>query len=180
MDFKEDDLYLFEKLKKGDKKSLELLFVKYYQPLCNFAFLYLNERRVSEEIVADVFINIWNKRKVIEIHTNPKAYMYRSTRNAVISHLRKTQPELKPIEDEEKNREDDGFLPDTLLINRELKHRIGQVIDKMPRQAGLVFRLHKVDGMKYREIAEILNISQKTVENHMGKALKFFKDLFQE
>ncbi len=176
---KNEDLYLFSKLKKGDKKSFEKLFNKYYEPLCNFAFLFLKEVKLSEEIVDDVFVYIWNKRKQLEIKNNPKAYLYRSTRNAVFSLLRKNRISVTPFTNDELNIESKNFLPDTLLINSELHDKIKKIMSKMPKQAGLVFRLHKIDGMKYREIAEILNISIKTVENHMGKALRFFKEFYE-
>ena len=176
---KSEDLYLFGRLKKGDKKSFEKLFYKYYEPLCNFALLFLKESKPAEEIVDDVFITIWKKRKQLEITINPKAYLYRSTRNAVFSFLRKNKIDITPFTHDALNIESDNLLPDTLMIKDELQTKITDILSRMPKQAGLVFRLHKIDGMKYREIAETLNISVKTVENHMGKALRLFKEFYE-
>ncbi len=175
-----EDLFLFKRLKQNDKKALKILFDKYYQSLCNFAFLFLNESALAEEIVADVFIGIWNKRKEITVSVNPKAYLYQSTRNRVLSHLRKKRVVLEEITAKESERTIMILTPETLLINKETEQKIAEIIDKMPKQPGLVFRLHKVDGMKYKEIASVLGISVKTVENHMGKALKFFRKLYGE
>ncbi len=173
-----EDLVLFNRLKQNDKKALKKLFNKYYEPLCNFAFLFLNETSLSEEIVADVFIGIWYKRHTLIIKSNPKAYLYRSTRNAVLSYLRKNRIQTEPVTGKENEKAAKNPSPETLMINKELEKGILEIIDKMPKQAGLVFRLHKVDGMKYREIAETLDLSIKTVENHMGKALRFFRDMY--
>ncbi len=176
-----DDIHLFEEVKKGHANALSRLFDKYYEPLCNFAFLFLKNTKLTEEIVDDVFINIWRKRKELTIHTNPKAYLYRSTRNGVVSYLRKNKPDFDSIETLE-NRKADGTpdSPETLMIRKEIAGKVAYLLDKLPTQAGLVFRMHKMDGLKYKEIAEVLDISVKTVENHMGRALKIFRLMYEE
>lgn len=70
--------------------------------------------------------------------------------------------------------------PETLMIRKEIALKVAMILQQLPPQAGLVFRLHKVDGMKYKEIAEVLDISVKTVENHMGRALKIFRKIYEE
>lgn len=172
------DHLLFENIKKGDCKSFEDLFSIYYNPLCNFAYLFIQDRQIAEEVVSDVFLNIWNKRLLINIKLNIKSYLYKSTKNAVISKLRKQQPQLVHL-DEVRGQE--GFEnPETLMIQSEKKEFFNKIIAALPKKAGLVFRMHKVDGLKYREIAEILSLSEKTVENHMGNAIKHLRKLVQK
>ena len=181
MKISDNDILLFEQVKKGKAKAMEKLFEKYYEPLCNFAFLFLKDAKLTEEVVDDVFINIWRKRKELTIHTNPKAYLYRSTRNSVLSFLRKNNPGFNTFETVENERAHTSLItPETLLIREEIADKIESLLDKLPAQAGLVFRLHKMDGLRYKEIAEILNISVKTVENHMGRALRIFRFMYEQ
>ena len=171
------DFRLMEQVHQGKASSLEILFDRYYEPLCNFAFLFLKEAGTTEELVSDVFIRIWQKRDQTGQITNVKAYLYRSVKNAVISSIRKHRPELDELNKNESYTKLD-ITPETLLIHSELKASIGKMIDAMPRQAGLVFRMHKIDGLSYKEIALALDLSVKTIENHMGRALRFVKEIY--
>ena len=171
------DFRLMEQVHQGKAISLEILFDRYYEPLCNFAFLFLKEVGTTEELVSDVFIRVWQNRDQAGQITNVKAYLYRSVKNAVISSIRKHRPELDELNKNESYTKLD-VTPETLLIREELKDSIGKMIDAMPRQAGLVFRMHKIDGLSYKEIASTLNLSIKTIENHMGRALRFVKEIY--
>jgi RNA polymerase sigma-70 factor (ECF subfamily) len=175
------DIHLFKQVRKGQAQALATLFDKYYEPLCNFAFLFLKDTKLTEEIVDDVFIHIWRKREELIIHSNPKAYLYRSTRNGVISYLRKNRPVFDSIEVLESSQPNSSSTsPEMLMIRKEIADKVAYILDKLPAQAGLVFRMHKVDGLKHKEIAEVLGISIKTVENHMGRALKIFRLVYAE
>jgi len=176
---KQTDLYLFEKVKLGDQKSFDLLFDRYYNSLCNYAFLYLKESALTQEIVADVYIKIWNNRESIEINTNLKSYFYRSTHNEVISHLRKARLKTIPLDNINDMGKPIDETPETLMINKEVCTTFSNLINSLPKQAGLVFRLHKVDGLTYKQIANVLGLSVKTIENHMGRALKTMRKMFE-
>jgi RNA polymerase sigma-70 factor (ECF subfamily) len=175
-----NDKYLFQKVKAGDHKSFEILFEKYYNKLCNYAFLYLKDVSKTEELVSDVYIRIWENRNKIEIKTNLKSYIYRSTRNAVISDMRKNKGPGLSLHKEYKSNEKFVDSPETLLIREEVADIFHKMMQKLPKQAGLVFRLHKMDGLSYKQIAEILDLSIKTVENHMGRALKLMRSMYDE
>lgn len=175
-----DDKYLFKQIKKGNKQSFELLFEKYYDNLCNYAYLFIKDATLTEEFVSDVYIRIWQNRKKIEIKTSLKSYLYQSTRYAVITHLRKDKKIMVPITAEIVNKKEQVVTPETLLIRKEIAEKFQNMIGHLPKQAGLVFRLHKMDGLTYKEIAEVLEISIKTVENHMGKALKMMRAMYEE
>ena len=161
-----------------DRKSFELLFDKYYNNLCNFAYMFFKDRTQTEELVADVFVNIWEKRRTIQIKTDFKSYLYRSTRNAVINIIRKDQ--RNNLESNKSEQIKFEFSPETLMIREEVVTHFEGMLNRLPKQAGLVFRLVRVDGLKYKEIAETLDISVKTVENHMGKALKLMRAMYDE
>ena len=107
--------------------------------------------------------------------------MYRSTRNAAISDLRKEKNiHISNEENENQGKAKLDLSPETLLIRKEICQKFQDLIDLMPKQASLVFRLHKVDGMSYREIAQLLDLSVKTVENHMGRALKLMREMYHQ
>jgi RNA polymerase sigma-70 factor (ECF subfamily) len=167
------DLALYEKIKNGKIASFNILFDRYYQPLCNFAFLYLKSKEQAEEVVCDVFTKIWIKRSEISIRENIKSYLYKSIRNAIVSYFR-TKKNLinQGLDNLDKK---DLTTPETLLLNRELEENIQKLLGGLSQKAGLVFRMKKIDGLKYKEIAEILDISEKTVENHITKAVKQIK-----
>ena len=177
----EKDITLFENFKKGNKKAFDKIFHNHYENLCNFAFLFLKNSSKSEEVVSDVFLNLWKKKQRIIIKTNLKAYLYQSTRNAAISDLRKEKNiHVSNEENSEQRKYTFDLSPETLLIRKEICEGFRELIDLMPKQAALVFRLHKVDGMSYREIAQLLDLSNKTVENHMGRALKLMRELYHK
>jgi RNA polymerase sigma-70 factor (ECF subfamily) len=173
-----DELILFEKIKAGEIKSFEVLFDQYYKPLCNFAYLFLRNKEQSEEIVSDLFINIWLKRDDIFIHKSLKAFLYKSTHNAVISIIRKHKQEF--VYDLSSVIKRDPRTPESLLLNKEFEAAINNLLDDLPKMAGLVLRLKKIDGLKYREIAEILNISEKTVENHIIIAIQKLRQILAQ
>jgi len=179
MDKNRNDLHLFEKVKLGDQKSFDLLFQKYYNNLCNYAYLFLKENALTQEIVADVYLKIWNNKQNIEIKTSLKSYFLRSTHNEVISYLRKSRLHTIPLDNNNDLSEIFDESPETLLINKETCNTFKEMINDLPKQAGLVFRLHKVDGLTYKQIAEVLELSTKTVENHMGRALKMMRNMFE-
>lgn len=175
------EISLFENFRKGNEKAFDEIFKAYYEKLCNFAFLFLKNSSRSEEVVSDVFINLWKKRNTIIIKTSLKSYLYRSTRNAVISDIRK-EKDINLINEDDKIEKKAKLAssPETLLIRKEVCDSFRDLIDLMPKQAALVFRLHKVDGMSYKEIAQLLDLSIKTVENHMGRALKLMREMYRK
>lgn len=178
MDKNHSDLYLFEQVKLGDQKSFDLLFHKYYNSLCNYAFLFLKEEEKTQEIVADVYLKIWNSRLTIKINSSLKSYLFKCTHNEVISFIRKAKLETVSLDENSKKVKPFEETPETLLIKKETNNMFGNMISQLPKQAGLVFRLHKVDGLTYKQIAEVLEISLKTVENHMGRALKMMRKMY--
>jgi RNA polymerase sigma-70 factor (ECF subfamily) len=174
-----DDRKLFGKMQKGDVKSLEVLFDRYYNSLANFAFLFLKDEEASKGVISELFITLWEKRETIFIQDNLKSYLYKSVRNAVVSLKRKEKWTKVGFEEIEIGRIE-AITPETLLLNKEFDEKIEKLLLDLPQKAGLVFRLKRIDGLKYKEIADILDISEKTVENHIGNAVKKIKTILEE
>ncbi len=182
MNLKEEDKYLFKQVKtKNCTKSFERLYAKYYSPLCNFTYMFIRDKGVCEEIVSDVFVNIWQKRKKIEIRKELKYYLYKSTKNQLLATIRQQKPTTSA-----NNREVvesdlvSSLTPESLLLKQELDERLKELFQALPKQAGLVLRLKKIDGLKYSEISKLLGISEKTVENHITNAIKRIKKMLEE
>lgn len=166
---------LLKSIRKGDLHSFEIIFQTYYLPLCHFAFQFLNDNEVSKDVVSELFVTLWNRRKQLIIRQSIKSYLYRSTRNAVISYLRKNRIEYAHFDDDT-SQGDLSISPETILIKEELKNELDQLIQGLPTKSGLVFRMKKVDGLSYKEIAEVLGITEKTVENHITIAVKKIRE----
>jgi RNA polymerase sigma-70 factor (ECF subfamily) len=159
-----------------DKPAFELLFREYYGDLCSFACSFLKDLPASEEIVQDIFFNLWTKRDVIEIKTSIKSYLYQSTRNRCLNTIKHIEVREKYKLFNEEQRSYNESIEEDPMIESELAQRIENAIEALPRERKRIFKMSRYEGLKYREIAEELDISQKTVENQMGKALRFLKE----
>lgn len=172
---RQEEAVLFEKIKKGDEKAFEKLFHCYYSHLCLFAEHYVQNQAEAEEIVQDTFVGIWEKKKKISVTTSVKNYLFRSVKNNCLNFLKHNQiknqyAEKFIAETSETEPDDDSF------IESDLFQKIEECINSLPEKRREVFRLSREEGLKYREIAEKLNISVKTVETHMGLAIKTLRD----
>jgi RNA polymerase sigma-70 factor (ECF subfamily) len=170
---------LFKKVQNGDVKSLEVLFDRYYNVLCNFAYLFLKDEECAKEIVSELFINIWQKRKDIVIRESLKSYLYKSVKNAVISRKRK-EKKTESLKGDIDFKNPEFITPETLLLQKEFEDKVRELFADLPLKSGLVFRMKRIDGLRYKEISKILNISEKTVENHMGNAIKKIKTILED
>jgi RNA polymerase sigma-70 factor (ECF subfamily) len=164
---------LAARIKIGDRQAFELFFRKHYIPLCGFINKFLNDPERSKEIVQDVFIRIWENRRDIDPEMPLKAFLFKIAQNASLNVLQRNKTEstyaaiykLVYIEHSE-------FTVHESLLARELEDSIATAIGKLPCECRRVFELSRVEGLKYSEIANTLNISIKTVEAQMSKALR--------
>ncbi|WP_109829966.1 RNA polymerase sigma-70 factor [Reichenbachiella versicolor] len=163
---------LIERIKNDDKSAFESLFRMFYPDLCRFCVRYVRDEIIAEEIVQEVYINIWDRRFLIEINTSVKAYLYTAVKNRSFNYLKLQLPkeqnkvELEHIAYMEVDGEDDD------QVKKELYRQINLAIDRLPNKCKIIFSLSKNSGMTYKEIAEELDISVKTVENQVGHALR--------
>lgn len=172
---------LFDRIKNGDQKALELLFAIYFPRLNNFARNVVKDDVLSQDIVQEIFVKVWEKRAGIEV-INLESYLFKLVRNRCIDYIKyqkvvnnKMQEVHIAYQCEEMYRID--FIGDEpyLLIAQELKERIEQTIENLPERCREVFVLSRVNGLKNREIADLLNINIKNVERHLSRALQSFR-----
>ena len=165
-----NDFVILNKIKEGDIKTFEITFRRYYNSLCIYAFSITGRKDISEEIVQDVFYNLWKGREQISILTTLKNYLYGSVKN----HSLRYQEHLKVQETHRDYVRNDNpeteLSPQEILEYKELEDIIQKILVKLPERRKQIFQMHRIDGKKYKEIAEFYAISVKTVEAEMTKA----------
>lgn len=171
---------LFTTLKAGDITAFEMLFRTYYQPLCNYAYTYLQDRDEAEEIVQSTFLNVWEKKENLDIHTGVKPYLYAMVRNACLNVIKHEKIKQQHASMELAVAERSIESVSRTVMGAELETRISLAMDRLPEQCRLVFKLSRFEELKYSEIASQLNISIKTVENQMGKALRIMREQLKD
>lgn len=164
------------KIRKGDMASFEALFHHYYGGLCGYAESLLGLKEVAEEVVQDVFFNIWKNRESLQIRHSLQSYLYRAAYNNSMMYLRKMRREIfmEDLSRPEPMISDPD--PSQIIQLDEVSSLISQTLDGLPERTREIFRLNRQEGLKYREIALKLSISEKTVEANMGKALKALRN----
>ena len=171
-----NDETIFKRIKDNDEKAFEWLFKKYYAPLCRYVYTHVKDQDDSENITQEVLIHIWNNRRNVTIHTSVSSYLYRSVKNHAINFLKKNSKHvMESIEN----------MPGFEIANEapeidenefsEIEKKISEAFDLLPEKCKRIFLMSRIDNLKYREIAEQLNISIKTVETQMSIALKKLK-----
>ncbi|RTY85635.1 sigma-70 family RNA polymerase sigma factor [Flavobacterium sp. RSP15] len=170
------DDYLFQQIQNGRYEAMELFFKRYYTSLCRFGMSYESNSCLVEEKVADIFIQLWTNRNILDTIKNPKSYIYVIVKNS-LKKIRKSEPFHQQIE--ETKTINSIFSPsrEQEIIENEQKEMntnlIREILDIIPKKSRQAFELSRIDGLKYKEIAEIQNVTPKTVENHIAIALKY-------
>lgn len=168
------DNILWEKVYRDDDiASYEQLHANYYAALCNFTFSYLKDRQLCEEVISDVFVAVWQKRKELTHVRNIKSYLYTCAKNLSIDTIRKNNTMIQPDTSiyEVEIADVDEQLLSPLEMN-EFKQKMNAAIEELPPQCKLIFKMLVNDQLAYKEIAEILNLSRKTVEAQIAIAYK--------
>lgn len=177
---------LFDQIKTGDQKALELLFSIYFPRLNDFSRNVVKDDGISQDIVQEVFVKVWEKKAEIE-SLNIEAFLFRLVRNRCIDyikHLKVVNNRLQKIhiasKYEELYRIDFVGNEPYILIEQELKMKIERTIQDLPDRCREVFMLSRINGLKNKEIAEKLDINIKNVERHLNRALQSFRINFTE
>jgi len=156
-----------------DAREYEIVFKQYYESLCDYANLWMKDMDAAEEIVQNTFVRLWEKKTSLKIETSLKSYLYKSVYHAALNEIKHQNVKNKYINMH--NSEEPINEMTSAAQVKDLEQRIDAALQKLPEQCRLIFQMSRFRELKYREIAEVLNISVKTVENQMGKALKIMR-----
>jgi RNA polymerase sigma-70 factor (ECF subfamily) len=163
-------------IENSELENIEKLFKENYKSLCNVVFRIINDWDASEDVVQEMFLKLWKKKKDIKIESSLKGYLFKAASNSAINYLQ-SQRKLKIKEELTEQINNSQIIEESLNYDgRELQIRIEVALNKLPPKCKVIFLLSRQEGMKYQEIADELDISIKTVENQMGIALKKMKE----
>ena len=166
------------KLVSADSAQFENVFKTHFKNLHAYAISIVKDEDDAEEIVQNVFFKIWEKQKQINIEQSLTAYLYKSVYYESLNFLKHAK--VKAVYRAQAGGESNGENATDNLILKELRQQIDGAIKELPEQCRTVFQMSRFEGLKYREIADQLGISVKTVENHLGKALKVLRSKLLE
>lgn len=170
------DEELMQEIKADNMFAFDVLYKKYSKRLYRFGFSIIKSQEETENLMQDVFLNLWENRHKVEKDSSIKSYIFTIAYNSAISIIRKKAKESQFVE----------YLKSIQKINQEpvnveveyneLTNKLDEIIKELPQRQKEVYLLHRVEGLKYNEIAERLNISINTIENHMSRALKTIRE----
>lgn len=161
-------------LKKQPERAMELIFRHYYGYVCKRILRVVHQESLSEDIAQEVFMEVWKKRKDLVIRTTFKAYLGRAGVNRALNHLRNNRPELFAEQDALEAESTPASVVQEMEA-KDLRKQIDKAIEGLPERCRLVFSLSRFEHLTNKQIAAQLEISEKTVENQMTKALRFLR-----
>jgi RNA polymerase sigma-70 factor (ECF subfamily) len=157
------------------QNQFHALYTRFRPGLSSFAAAIVRNSEDADEIVNDLFVSIWEKRDALILDDSLKNYLFTAVKNRCLNHIKKARLPFADMPDE--------FVAvsssptaDTLMDGKELQNHINRLIEQLPTKCKQVFLLSRIFDLSYKEIAEIMDISTKTVENQIGIALKFLKE----
>jgi len=156
----------------NDEDAFKQLFELYADRLFRFAKSLLKDRFLAEEAVSDVFYKVWLHRSSLENHTTIKAYLFKATYNTSLNYLDEVRRKKVVSLDEIDVDLGTDLCPESELINKELKEIIEAAIESLPPRCKMIYRMAKVEQMKYKEIAVLLEISVKTIDHQLTIAIQ--------
>jgi RNA polymerase sigma-70 factor (ECF subfamily) len=170
-----DDGELLRRIRAGDEGAYDAAFRAWYPVLVRVAAAVLRDTDAAEEVAQDVMVQLWQRRHLLDADTPLKAYLLRAVRNRALNHLRhlKVRRDAEPEVELTYNTPLTADMPSGA---HELSVAAKLAVSQLPPRCREIFELSRTDGLKYSEIAEALDISQKTVEAQMGKALRILRE----
>ncbi len=170
------DEELMQEIKADNMFAFDVLYKKYCKRVYKFGYSILKSPEDSENLMQDVFLRLWENRHKVEKDASIKSYVFTIAYNSAISVIRKKIKESQFVE-YLKSLQEINIEPVNLELEyNELTKKLDEIVKALPQRQKEVYLMHKVDGLKYNEIAERLHISENTIENHMSRALKTIRE----
>lgn len=167
---------LLEQIRAGDHAAFTAAVQAYYSGLCDFAWRYVRSTMIAEEVVQEVFLNLWEHRQHLKSDGSLRAYLYRAVKNRSLNHLRNQRTRTQKTEALAEYLTHVLPQPDKAMLQEELAHRIREALDALPERRRTIFVLSKLHGLTYAEIASVLGISINTVDTQMRRALRLLRE----
>lgn len=175
-----DEHSLLSQLKQGNKGAFSLLFSAYYKDLVLFGGNYLPDKSACEDIVQSVFLKLWRDRKTLPVESSIKSYLLKSVRNGCLDEIRHKQIVLEHESFVSGNNSLHDMDTEDYILYSDLQRHLEEALVQLPGTYREAFELNRFDGLKYREIAEKLNVSERTVEVRISKAIEMLRKYLQD
>lgn len=159
--------------RSNDEMAFKRLYYFYFSRLYYFARSLVGQPEQAEEIVQDVFTRLWKNRASLDIIQHLSIYLYRSVRNGAMNFLESRREPAPEVIDDKALQYASGYRADDSLLSAEMLQQLTRAIQDIPPKSRLVFKLVKEDGLRHKEVAEILGISVRTVEKQVALAVKY-------
>lgn len=166
---------IVEKIRLGDQCAFEKMFHTYYSKLCVFSNSYVKSLDIARDVVQEVFIKIWDNHEEFEIRYTLKGYLYQAVRNQSLNYIEKSNQKQRLGERLRKHEVLQKEENSADLNTEELTQKVWRLVEELPERRKSIFILYRKHGLSYKEIAEVMGIKRKTVENQMGKSLQFLR-----
>lgn len=168
------DQELLDLIQHDSETAIEWMFRHYYAQLCRTVYRIIPQQETAEDIVQDLFLSLWNKKESLQFNTSVQSYLRRSVVNKTLNYIRdqKIKFDQPDLLDDSPDRK--ASVGDMLEAN-DLQKVIDNAVDNLPERCRIIFALSRFEQLSHQEIATELNISLKTVENQMTKALKVLR-----
>lgn len=173
---------LFTRIQRGEKHAFDQLYLLHFDNLKQFAQQYIKREEVADELVSELFIQVWLRRGSLHEINHPARYLYQSVKNACLTYLKRENRHARvPIDELDQASSQTAVIanPEQLLEYKELLALLEEAVDLMPHQRQTVFRMVKEDRLKCREVAELLGLSVRTVENQVYRAVKQLNEVVE-
>jgi RNA polymerase sigma-70 factor (ECF subfamily) len=154
------------------RENFKQQYFLYFEDLCRFAHFYCSDEQLAKDSVQQVFLKLWENQTDFRSISNPKSYLFTAVKNQVLNESRKKDV-MKRLENEDIS---DDYSVEDRLAGKDLKDKIQTLVNLLPAKRQYIFKLSREEDKSYKEIAELMEIAPKTVENQIGKALKFLRD----
>lgn len=175
------DMLLLKAMRSGSTKAFALLFNKYYSDLVLYCGTFLQDLTACEDIVQNTFLKLWECRQESDISSSLRAYLIRCARNMCLDELRHRHVKTKYLNSELSRIEDNGKdYTENYILYSELESLLTAAIQRLPEKEKEAFVMSRINDLKYKQIAQILGVSQRTVEVRISNALKILKKIFSE
>lgn len=159
---------------RNDEQAFKELYYHFYNKLFHFAYAFIKSKQPAEEIVEDVFINLWRNRSHLNEIKNLKVYLYTATKNNSLNYIAKKAHEIiaAPYNNISIDIAEYEATPEQIMISSEMLKKLNKAIDMLPPRCKIIFKLIREDGLKYKEVSEILGLSVNTIDAQMAIAIR--------
>jgi len=165
-----------ELIREGDEDAFELLFKEYYEQLTRFSWRFVKCKAVAEGLVQDIYSDLWENRENLELTGCIRPYLYKVVKNHSLNHIKhqEVQNKYDPMWMDQKEVSMNNYEKE--YRKEQIRKAVQQAVEKLPERSRMTYKLHRHDGLTYKEIAEIMDVSVKTVESQMTRTLKLLRE----